>query len=330
LKDFVKLLLILFIAVLLIPVFVIFIPRPSQNQNTAPPAPTHSESGYSAPENIRILEAGSGKIVSAPMREYVIGAVMAEMPASFPDEAIKAQAVAIHTYAIREAVKAAAAHAEFDVSNDSDTYISYFNEAAARAFYTDGYETAYKKIAADVNAVFDYAIVYDGEPIAAVYFSCSGGRTDSAENVWGSDIPYLQSVDSSFDKQAPVYAAETTFTLREMAARLSSGCDITFSGDPADYFKDFTISPAGTVLTLRAGDKYITGQMFRKYLNLPSADFDVSYDAKAETFTVTTRGYGHDVGLSQYGAAALAQRGQSWRDILEHYYTGVEISPLEG
>jgi stage II sporulation protein D len=277
---------------------------------------------FRAPAYIRIFDAGSGEVVTVPMRDYVIGAVMAEVPASFPAEALKAQAAAILSYAIRQAVKGAETVSDYDISNAAGEFIAYFNETQGRAFYNDGYENAYETIAAAVDAVFDCAVVYNSEPIIAAYCSCSPGRTESAANVWGADVPYLVPVESHFDKDAPVYNDSKTFTADEVKARIETETGVILGDDPEKWFTISEVSSSGINLNVIVGDGALTGREIRETLNLKSAAFDIEYDGE---FTFTTRGYGHGVGLSQYGAKALADEGFTWEEIIRHYYTGVEI-----
>jgi stage II sporulation protein D len=304
-----------------------------------------SEPVFRAPAYIRILDAGSGRVVSVPMRDYVIGAVMAEVPADFPEEALKAQAAAISSYAIRQAVKGAEREEaavisgaetllDYDISNAAGEFIAYFNETQGRAFYADGYENAYANIAAAVDAVLDYAVVYDSEPIIAAYFSCSSGITESAANVWGAEVPYLVPADSHYDEFAPVYRDSKTFTAEEVKARIETETGIVLGDNPAEWFTITEISPSGTVLRVETNGKnaensetpadsgVLTGREIREALNLKSAAFEIDYDG---AFTFVSRGYGHGVGMSQYGAKALAEEGFTWEEIINHYYMGVEI-----
>jgi stage II sporulation protein D len=280
-----------------------------------------AEAAFYAPDVLRIKDEGSGEIVTVPMRDYVIGAVMAEVPATFPPEALKAQAAAIASFALRQAVKGEGE--AYDVSNAVGEYIAYFNQTQGRAFYADGFDAAYKTITAAVDEVMGYAVVYDSEPIIAAYCSCSPGTTESAANVWGTDVPYLVPVDSAFDKDAPVFNDEKTFTALEIKARLETETGVTLTGDPLVWFKILDISPSGTILNMTVGGEPLTGRQFREALNLKSAAFSILYEN--ETFTIHTSGYGHGVGMSQYGAKALAEKGYDWQAIIKHYYKGVEI-----
>lgn len=275
-----------------------------------------------------VLDTKSGQVLSVSAKDYVIGAVSAEMPASFNVEALKAQAVAAHTYAVRQREKELASPtSELDgayFSNDSSKYQAYFTTEQAKEFYGDNYDTNYKKISEAVDAVLNEILMYKNEPIVAAFHSMSGGTTESAAVVWGSDIDYLVPVDSSQDIDSPDYLEEVKFTSTELSARLTAKYPkIKLGDDKASWLTITTRSTSGTILTVKAGDTELKGVELRTLLSLRSANFEINY--ADDTFTITTKGYGHGVGLSQYGANAMAAEGKTYKEILTHYYKGVEI-----
>ncbi|MDR0943819.1 MAG: SpoIID/LytB domain-containing protein [Ruminococcus sp.] len=262
---------------------------------------TETENIYTVPETIKVRD--NERVYNIAVKDYVISAVMATMPVSFHEEALKAQAAAIHTTVIRETVK----NAERDFDIDSG-FMKTFTEARGRAFYTDGYEAAYEKIAAAVDETLPYVIMYESEPIAAAFFSCSAGLTEN------TDIPYLKSVESyETDSRTAV-----TFTEAEMKARIETELDIAFG-----EIEILERSEAKTVIKMKIGSQTLTGQTFKNILNLKSAAFYISEDNGI--YTITTLGQGSFIGMSQYGAEAMAQSGSSWQEIIEHYYTNVKI-----
>jgi stage II sporulation protein D len=307
-----------------VPVFaVLFLRYKSVPEEIAKPNITenYSESNiysnietYTVPSEVR-LKSGE-KIETIPMKDYIIGVLFAEIPAYFPTEAIKAQAASVYTYTIRETVKHKAS--DFDVSEAS--YMNYFTEGMARAFYTNGYNDAYRKFSEAADAVIGTVIVFDNEPIAASYFSCYTGKTETVEN-----IPYLRAVESPGDISSPVYQTTEKFTAAELRARLSTEAGITLDGAPEEYLEIKETSPSGTVLKLRAGDSEISGEEFAYILNLKSPAFNIFYDNNTERINITTRGEGNGVGMSKYGAKAMAEDGSSWEEIVLHYYTGVKL-----
>lgn len=279
-------------------------------------------------EKYIVLDITTGKTEEISAYDYIVGAVCAEMPAVFETEALKAQAVAAHTYAQRQKEKALSSPdpelsgAYF--SNDSSKFQAYFTENQAKQYYGENYDTYIKKIREAVSEVENEIIVYDNEPIIAAFHSMSSGKTESAENVWGNNIEYLVPVESSADMSAPKYLEEITFTESEMRQRLEKSFDgIVLGNSPENWFSDAEKSDSLTVLSIKTGNQTLSGQQIRAALSLRSAAFEISYDSGE--FTVTTKGYGHAVGMSQYGANAMAKDGKNYKEILGHYYPDTQI-----
>lgn len=278
-------------------------------------------------ETLKVLDITTGRVEEISAFDYVVGAVCAEMPATFEPEALKAQAVAAYTYAVRQAIKAETAPvpelcgAYF--SNDTLKYQAYFTENQARQYYGENYDEYIKKIKAAVSEVKYEYMVYEDEPIIAAFHSVSTGKTESAENVWDSDIAYLVSVDSQYDTKSPKFTEVYEFTDSEMKHLLEAAFDeIKLSENASDWFSDEVLSESGNVISITVGDKKASGQEIRSALSLRSAAFDITYN---EGFEITTKGCGHCVGMSQYGANEMAKTGAEYSEILKHYYTGVEI-----
>lgn len=274
-------------------------------------------------EPYKVLDVTTGKVTDVDEKTYVVGAVCAEMPATFEPEALKAQAVAAHTYAERQRLKErsepTAELCGADFSNDTTKYQGYFTKNQAMQYYGDNFETYYDKIENAVNEVMPYIITYGDEPIISAFHSMSSGMTESAENAWGTAVEYLVPVDSSYDTSAPRYLEEVSYSkeqLRQILAEKFSG--INLGEDFTTWISINSVSDSGTVLSAMVGDFKVSGNDIREVLGLRSACFEVSYDG--DTVIITTRGFGHGVGMSQYGANAMASDGKSWREILEHYY----------
>ncbi len=295
--------------------------KASSSEETTAPAPE--------PEStIQMLDTSSGEVLTLSMEEYLIGAVSAEMPASFEPEALKAQTVAAHTYAVRQQnLQSKSPDPELcgaDLSNDSTKYQAYFTQSQTMQFYGTGYDSAYTKISAAVKEVLPYIIVYENEPILAAFCSMSSGKTESAENVWGQAVPYLTVADSSADKNAPNYSQCTYFSAADLRTKLMEAfpeCNLDVSTN--QWLIVESTSESGTVLTANVGGTAATGQEIRTALGLRSAAFEVEW--KEGSCAITTKGYGHGVGMSQYGANAMAKAGADWREILLYYYKGAEI-----
>lgn len=283
-------------------------------------------------EPYKILDISSGIVMDVPVRDYVIGAVCAEMPAAFHEEALKAQAVAAHTYAERQRSLARTAPDPTllgaDLSNDTSKYQGYFTESQMRHFFGENYDLYYEKISDAVDEVLPYILTYEGEPIISAFHSMSSGVTESAENAWGTAVDYLVPVDSECDMAAPKYTEEVTLEadfLRQRLEKVFEG--VQLGENIEDWVVPMDISSSGTVLTASVGNLKVTGNDIRVALGLRSADFEIEEEDGKLVFT--TRGYGHGVGMSQYGANTMANEGKTWREILEHYYVDVSIKKSE-
>ena len=279
-------------------------------------------------EPYKVLNSETGQITDVPVEEYVIGAVCAEMPASFETEAIKAQAVAAHTYAERQRLRAEISPdpelCGADFSDDTSKYQGFFDNDKIRRQYGDNYESYYSKIKDAVSEVLPYIITYEDEPIISAFHSMSSGKTESAENIWGTKLDYLVPVDSSYDKDAPRYLDEVSYSGDELREILTEEFkDIKLDDDLKKWIEIKDVSDSGTVLSVDVGDKNTSGSCLRDILGLRSACFDVK--CKDNTFTFTTKGFGHGVGMSQYGANAMALEGKKWQDIIAHYYPHASI-----
>lgn len=278
-----------------------------------------------------VLDINSGQILEITEKDYVIGAVCAEMPASFSMEALKAQAVAAHTYAVRqrenELKNPTPELCGAYISDDSSKYQAFLSEEQAKQYFGDNFNEYYSKISEAVNSVSDEILVYNDEPIVAAFHSVSSGKTESAENIFGSPADYLVSVESVEDINAPEYLKEYTFTSDEISARLKEAYpDIQLSDDKASWLSVRKRTASDTVISLDAGDVNMSGWEFRNIFSLRSAAFDIVYDNGV--FTISTKGCGHGVGMSQYGAEAMAEQGASYDEILKHYYKGAEIKKI--
>ena len=274
----------------------------------------------------------SGTVAELSQEEYVIGAVMAEMPADYPEEALMAQAAAVNTYAVRRREEELISPDEKlcggYISEDPEKYRTALTEEQARELYGGNYEEAYERIAAAVKRVSDRVILYNGEPAAAPYHAVSAGKTESAENALGTAVDFLIPVDSSFDSTSPDYLTESRFTSAEVYGRLSAEYpDIPFPESAAEELYISEKTQSDTVMRLCCGNSEIKGSDFRRIFSLPSSAFELDYSEGY--LTVTSRGRGNGVGMSCYGAKCLAEQGYTYDEILKYYYTGVEIARLE-
>ena len=257
----------------------------------------------------------SGNLRQMSLEDYLAGVVLAEMPADFDSEALKAQAVVARTYTRRRMEKGK--HGEASVCMDPGccqgwrSPESYLEEG--------GRQASIDKVRRAVTDTDGAVLCYDGKLIDATYFSCSGGSTEDAVAVWGQDVPYLQAVESPGEEDAPRYSDSVTFTAAELAGKLG----IENRGDPAGWFGEIVYTDGGGVESIAVRGKTFPGTGFRSKLGLRSTAFSVAVEGK--NIIITTRGFGHRVGMSQYGAQAMAERGADFQEILSHYYTGTEL-----
>ncbi|MBR5922294.1 MAG: stage II sporulation protein D [Clostridia bacterium] len=258
------------------------------------------------------------KIVEIGADDYIFGVVAAEMSASAPAEALKAQCVAAYSFALyRQSVRA---NEEYDLTDSYKTDQSYLSEEKLRERWGEKYGEYASAVRAAVNAVSGEYLSYGGAPALALYHSLSSGRTNSCEEVFGGAKPYLIPVESECDRLSPDYKSVFSFSSDELKEKMSSVCK---SDAKDNLFSDVKKSSSGLVLSLNCGGVTLSGSKTAALLTLPSAAFDVEYESGAYTFTCLGRGHG--VGMSQYGAQYLAAGGSTYKEILAHYYPGCEI-----
>ena len=296
-----------------------------------PPAPASSTSAASeaAPAAFEgdadvflIEDLSTGEVQQVPKRDYLIGAAAAEMPLTWPDEALKAQIVAAHSYALYCRDHASAANGSW-LSADPARRQGYLTDAVLHSYWGTDYEANYARLSALADAVLNDVLCYDGAAAGTSYFAISNGRTEASENVWGSALPYLVPVDSSTDQNADNYIYTVSFSaaqLQQLLTGLGLAPDLSA---PEGWFGEAALTPSGYVASLPVCGQTVTGPALRKTLGLRSACFTVQY--QNGSFFFTTKGYGHGVGMSQWGARALAEQGQTASQILAHYFPGTQL-----
>ena len=271
------------------------------------------------------VKLADGRVETMAMDDYLWRVVAAEMPAAFEPEALKAQAVAARTYTCAKMERTTSAHPEADVCTDVACCQACRTPEEAAASWGANARMYTDKIAAAVTDTDGLAVLYGGKPIQAVFFSSADGRTVDAVEVWGNAVPYLTGVDSPEGDEVPNYHSTVTLTAEACKAKLLAkypGADL--SGDPSGWFSNTVSNSAGGVESMKVGGVTVSGQALRTLFALRSTSFTVSAGAEGVTFAVT--GYGHGVGMSQYGANALAREGKRCEEILKWYYTGVEVA----
>ena len=259
-------------------------------------------------ENVITLYRSNGEILNLTINEYLIGAVAGEMPASFNIEALKAQAVVSRTYLLKR-IK------NNNIIIDYTMQQVYKDNNELKNMWKNDFDKYYSKIKKAVLDTDKIAIYYNGDYIDALYHSTSNGYTLNSENVWSNAIPYLKSVENKWDLNASSYLKNTN---KDIAYVLS-----LFGIDDINKIQIVSRDDTNHVKEIKVGDKIYKGTTFRSLLKLRSTDFDIMVNDNSVVFI--TRGFGHGVGMSQYGANGMANEGYNYIDILNHYYTNVSI-----
>jgi len=259
-----------------------------------------------------------GQQEKIPLETYVTGVVAAEMPVSFKKEALKAQAIAARTYALkstnygREAIAPTVARQVF------------YNKEQRKANWTSNFPGNEKKIVEAINETKGQVLLYNNQLITAMFHSTSNGKTESAYGYSGNDLPYLQSVASMSDQSSPKYSAIKEWTLAEWNTIWPDKWQVSDFSRIQYFFND-----SGRVERLQLGKNVWSGREVRTLLQIPSTDFKISYDTHTGKVQVSTKGYGHGVGMSQYGAEAMASEGKTANEILHYYYQDIEIKKID-
>lgn len=264
---------------------------------------------------IRVLQK-DGTVKQMDMVDYLTGVLLGEMPSDFEVEAFKAQAVVARTYALKRNLNGNK-HEAGAVCMDSACCQSYCTVAE----YLDkgGTKSAVNKARNAVEETSGLVLTYNGALIEATYFSCSGGRTEDALAVWGTDIPYLQAVDSPGEEQAAHYMDTVEFSDKDFAKLLN----INPNSAPSSWMGKITYTKGGGVASMQIAGKTFKGTDIRRILGLRSTAFTI--DIVEDRILISTKGFGHRVGMSQYGAEAMAVGGCNFQEILSHYYPGTNL-----
>ncbi len=285
-------------------------------------APAESAPADSA-ASVTLLDGA--ETVTLSVRDYLLGAVAAEMPASFEPEALKAQAVALRTYLMRKLLSPSSAHPEADICSDSACCAAWKDVDFLREKWGTDFDANFSKIASAVDGTDGLTLSYEGEPILAVFHSSSPGMTEDASQVWGGGEPYLVSVESPESADTvPNFVTSVTVSAEEFKNTvLAAHPEADLSGDPQTWLGVPVLSGSGRLSTVTVGGATVRGTELRSLFGLRSTAIQLT--AGPSTVTMTSSGYGHGVGMSQYGAQVMALNGASFEEILENYYPGTEL-----
>ena len=287
----------------------------SRTEDTPPqtqPDTTAEEKTTQPTNTVRVLW-DDGTVKEMDPEEYLVGVILGEIPSGFGEEAIKAQAVVARTFTCK-AMDKGGKHTQADVCTDPGCCQAY---CAPESYLAQKGSAAHLlAVCSAVEQTKTQVLLYEGALIEATYFSCSGGRTEDAVAVWGSDVPYLQSVESPGEESAAHYMDTVSIPIKDFMDALSiSGTTVRVEA--------VSYSRGGGVQEITLNGTVFTGNQMRSALNLRSTAFVIT--ALPDTVMITTKGFGHRVGMSQYGAQAMAEKGSGYEEILSHYFPGTEL-----
>ena len=288
-----------------------------QNKMEQPEDKTALPSTEPIPKSDVMIRVKNGETVTQMLLEdYLLCVLLGEVPTDFETEALKAQSVATRTYTLRK-VNKQSKHDDADVCTEASCCQAFVSEETF--LQSGGREEDLVKMKSITQATSGQVLTYQGNLIEATYFSCSGGKTEDAIAVWGTSVPYLRSVDSPGEEHAVHYEDSFTFSRDTFCSLLG----IAQESVTADDDLKLTYTEGNGVDKLQIGKKEFSGTQLRTLLGLPSTSFTIS--VQDDAVFINTKGYGHRVGMSQYGADAMALTGKSYQQILSHYYPGTKL-----
>jgi stage II sporulation protein D len=269
---------------------------------------------------VGVYRLAQKKIETVPLEDYIVGVVASEMPAEFEKEALKAQALAARTFIVEQMLNENKTDLpEGALVYDTVVHQVYKNENELKQVWGPDYKWKIQKVREAVNETRGQILTFDGSPITASFFSTSNGFTENSEAIWPNSVPYLKSVESKWDLQSPKFNGREVFTVQEFEKKLG----VKLPNDST--IGNVTERTAGQrVAKVEINGKVVSGKDIREKLGLKSTDF--TWERKGDNIIINTEGYGHGVGMSQYGANGMASEGKNYKEIVSHYYQGVEIA----
>lgn len=266
---------------------------------------------------IRVKQVSKNKIINLSLEDYVVGVLAGEMPLNFEEEALKAQAVVARTYALKRILYE---NEDYDVVDTTQNQV-YLDEKYLQDAWGPSYEKNIQKLKEIVSATAHEYIFFEDKVIDAMFFSTSVGMTENSEEIFPNELPYLRSVSSTWDEEAsPVFKENYTFTLDKFYNLLN----LTYSENVK--IEKTSMTSTGRIKEIKINNVKFTGKKVQQALDLRSNYFDIQQIG--DIVKIETKGYGHGVGMSQYGANGMAQEGYNYKEIINHYYQDVEIKKI--
>lgn len=265
---------------------------------------------------VRVKRVEKDVIETIPLEQYLIGVLSGEMPVSYELEALKAQAVAARTYTLKK--METNKNNQFDIVDNTNDQM-YLDNNYLKSVWKENYDSYINKIKQAINETSGEYLTYDGKIIKAFFFSTSSGKTENCKDVFGENLPYLVSVSSTWDENSPSYLDKKTFSKKDFYEKLNLPYE-----DELDI--EITRNDTNSINTITINDNEMKGTDFRYELDLKSTNIDINEtDNQIE---ITSKGFGHGVGLSQFGAQQLALKGYKYDEILKYYYQGTEFKKI--
>lgn len=264
------------------------------------------------------VKRSNGNIDEVPFEQYIVGVLAGEMPIDFDIEALKAQAVASRSYVMKQ--MSYNKNNDYDVVDTLENQV-YLDNSYLKEAWKETYIENINKLKTAVLETEGEYLEYNGDVVEAFFFSTSSGKTENSEDVFDKKIAYLRSVNSNWDEAvSPVYNTRNYYTLTDFCNKLSIMCSNKIK------LNVLKTTSTGSVKQIKINDKTFSGEQVRSLLNLRSTFFSISQNGS--NITISTKGYGHGVGMSQYGALGMALNGYKYDEILKHYYQDVEIKKI--
>lgn len=294
------------VLIIILFIFVFFLVEPKEKPQIKEETLKKSEVKKKKVRYVEVMMNGTAQQVE--LETYLIGVVASEMPYTFEEEALKAQSVAARTFVMQRNLK---------VDNTTSSQV-YRSEQELKEIYAEDYDTMYQKIEGAIRATESEVLKYQGEYISALFYSCNNGKTNDASWYYSSEVPYLKSVDSIWDLNYEACKQSRELSVNDVLSKL----DVSYiNASNYEYYEN------GYVKSVVIGGKTFTGRQVREKLGLRSNCFSML--EQGASVIVNTQGFGHGVGMSQYGADGMAKEKKTYREILQHYYQGVSIEKLQ-
>jgi stage II sporulation protein D len=324
-KPSILVILSLFTVILLIPTLIVVpyiqtsgVERESVNTASEKPVVLHASD---SPFSVSVFRTQESEVEKVPLELYVTRVVASEMPADFELEALKAQALAARTYIVKHLQHPQEELLEGADVTDTIQHQVYKNEAELRRIWGTDYSWKINKIKKAVVQTAGQIITYEGKPITPAFFSTSNGYTENSEDYWENKLPYLRSVASPWDKKSPKFKDQKIFTVDKVEELLG----VTIHSG-SEGLAEISRTDSNRVDQITIGDKTFSGREVREKLQLRSSDFEIKQ--KNHHMIFTTEGFGHGIGMSQYGANGMAKEGKTYKEIVKYYYKGTKVSEI--